>query len=199
MHFILSWKNDGACHEEQYNSISPRTRTCGGISFLLTPGIPSSCLSASFMTQSVNVRKEPVSRPRTLDGSHGGFRIESPRKLPPGSLVLFESDDAPALSKAGNAEVRCCRPAKKSGCFEFGISFPAFVPPGKISPCSPAGPGIFLSRDRNLIPGHYFSRVVAFLPGMHRSSLHSKRQELAITPFVQGPVQENFVTALADS
>ncbi|HHO46887.1 MAG TPA: PilZ domain-containing protein [Desulfobacteraceae bacterium] len=66
----------------------------------------------------------------SLEGSHGGFRIESPRELPSGSLVLFESDDdASALSKAGTAEVRWCKPAVKSGFFEFGISFPAFVPP----------------------------------------------------------------------
>lgn len=62
---------------------------------------------------------------KTLDISFGGFRLESPRELMPGSIVCFESDeDDSSHNISGTGEVRWCKPSKKSDYFEFGIAFP---------------------------------------------------------------------------
>jgi len=60
---------------------------------------------------------------RTLDFSHGGFRLESPRRFTAGSVVGFVFDhDLPKhiVSKVG--EVRWCNPSKNEGCFELGMA-----------------------------------------------------------------------------
>ncbi|MDD3618596.1 MAG: PilZ domain-containing protein [Desulfobulbaceae bacterium] len=60
---------------------------------------------------------------KTLDFSHGGFRLESPRRFAAGSIVGFVFDyDLPdhVVSKVG--EVRWCHPSRKEGRFELGMA-----------------------------------------------------------------------------
>jgi len=67
-------------------------------------------------------------RARTLDVSLGGFRIEGPLQVAPGTIVCFAGDgDISARHISGTGEVRWCRPSRKPHRFEFGIAFPDSV------------------------------------------------------------------------
>lgn len=59
----------------------------------------------------------------SLDVSLGGFRMESDYELAAGAIVGFATDeDRSSRGMSGVGEVRWCRPAGRSGGFEYGVS-----------------------------------------------------------------------------
>jgi hypothetical protein len=71
------------------------------------------------------VNDDTVFKAMTLDISRGGFRLESPRELTPGTLIAFKPHGNIASHNiSGTGEVMWCKPSRKSDHFEFGIAFP---------------------------------------------------------------------------
>ena len=60
---------------------------------------------------------------RTLDMSHGGFRMETPKDLPTGSIIGFRNlEDMSPHAITGIGEVRWQRPSRKAGYSVYGIA-----------------------------------------------------------------------------
>lgn len=60
---------------------------------------------------------------RTIDMSHGGFRMETRQYLPTGSIIGFRNSvDMEPHAITGIGEVRWQRPSRKSGYSVYGIA-----------------------------------------------------------------------------
>lgn len=60
---------------------------------------------------------------RTLDMSHGGFRMETHQDLPTGSIIGFRnSEDMAPHAISGTGEVKWRKPSRKSGYSVYGIA-----------------------------------------------------------------------------